>query len=128
MPQRDPIERPEDAVRELRAQGDEAIQLGREFGRATKDTARDLSLATRLQLERSPYLTLGATFGVGYVLGGGIPLRLLMLAAAFGGRMAASMALRELATTAVRATAGGPAAAPEGDEDSVSAEATEADE
>ncbi len=102
-------------MRELRAQGDEAIQLGREFGRATKDTARDLSLASRLQLERSPYLTLAATFGVGYVLGGGIPLRLVTFAAALGGRVAASMALRELATTAVRATAGGSAEAVEGE-------------
>ena len=128
MPQRDQIDRPEDAVRELRAQGDEAIQLGREFGRATKDTARDLSLASRLQLERSPYLTLAATFGVGYVLGGGIPLRLLTFAAAFGGRVAASMALRELATTAVRATTGGSAGVPEGDDGSAEASSHQVDE
>lgn len=104
-PSRDPGE----VVRDLREQSQEAIRLGRQFGRATGDTVDDLALASRLQLERRPYVTLGATFGLGYVLGGGVPLRLLTLGVAFGGRIAASMALRQLTQSLLTTPSSAPA-------------------
>ena len=52
---------------------------------------QDLRLAAQLQLERSPYLTLGGAFALGWILGGGISPRLLSLGLSLGGRYAASM-------------------------------------
>jgi hypothetical protein len=55
----------------------------------------DLTLAWRLQVERNPYLSLGAVFAAGYVLGGGVPVRLVRFALTTGARMAATLAVRE---------------------------------
>jgi hypothetical protein len=82
--------------RPLRAHRREIGAAGRELARSTRSTLDDVTLAWRLQAERSPYLSLGAAFAAGYVLGGGVPLRLVRFAAGTGARMAATMALREV--------------------------------
>lgn len=82
--------------RTLRAHRREIRNASRELARSTRSTLDDVTLAWRLQVERNPYLSLGAVFAVGYVLGGGVPLRLVRFAAGTGARMAASMVLREM--------------------------------
>jgi hypothetical protein len=61
----------------------------------TAETLEDLRLASRLQLEKSPYMTLAATFAAGWVLGGGISPRLLRMLFGVGSRFAATMLLRQ---------------------------------
>ena len=61
----------------------------------TEQSLEDLRLACRLQLERSPYLTLGGTFAAGWILGGGISPRILAMVFRIGGRFAATMLLRQ---------------------------------
>jgi hypothetical protein len=85
----------ETSRRPLRAHRREIGAAGRELARSTRSTLDDITLAWRLQAERSPYLSLGAAFAAGYVLGGGVPLRLVRFAVGTGARMAATMALRE---------------------------------
>jgi hypothetical protein len=48
----------------------------------------DLERTIRVQLEERPYVTLAAASGLGYVLGGGMPVTLTRMALAFGGRVA----------------------------------------
>ena len=85
----------ETSRRPLRAHRCEIGDAGRELVRSTRSTLDDVTLAWRLQAERNPYLSLGAAFAAGYVLGGGVPLRLVRFAVGTGARMAATAALRE---------------------------------
>jgi len=78
----------------------ELREASKQLGRATRATVEDIALATRLQLERNPYLTLGSIFAAGYVLGGGVPVRAVRFALGLGVRMGATIALRELADRA----------------------------
>src|SRR5262245_13334072 len=82
--------------RPLRAHRREIGDASRELARSTRATLDDITLAWRLQAERSPYLSLGGAFAAGYVLGGGVPLRLVRFALMTGARMAATMAVREV--------------------------------
>jgi hypothetical protein len=85
----------ETSRRPLQAHRREIGAAGQELVRSTRSTLDDITLAWRLQAERNPYLSLGAAFAAGYVLGGGVPLRLVRFAVGTGARMAATMALRE---------------------------------
>jgi hypothetical protein len=88
--------RSEGSRRTLRAHRAEIRDASRELARSTRSTLSDIVLAWRLQAERNPYLSLGAAFAAGYVLGGGVPVRLVRFAVGTGARMAATMALREV--------------------------------
>jgi hypothetical protein len=57
----------------------------------------DIERLVREQLEQRPYATLGAATGLGYVLGGGLPVALGRLLFAVGGRMAFVMMAQKLA-------------------------------
>ena len=72
----------------------------RQLANAARATFEDVALASRLQLERNPYLTLASFFALGYVLGGGVPVRAVRFALGMGVRMGATMAMRELASRA----------------------------
>lgn len=48
------------------------------------------------QLEERPYATMGAVAGVGFILGGGLTLRMGSLLFGTGGRLIASIVLREV--------------------------------
>jgi hypothetical protein len=63
--------------------------------RETNESIEDLRLAAQLQLERSPYLTLGGAFALGWILGGGISPRLLALGLSMGGRYAAGVVAKQ---------------------------------
>jgi len=68
----------------------------------------DLERLVRDQLDRRPYATLGAATGLGYVLGGGLPVTLSRVLFGFGGRMAFMMMAQKLAAGFAGAdTAGG---------------------
>lgn len=74
-------------------------QLKKSLGEATDATraaSHELAEASRSQLRSSPYLTLGMAFGLGWILGGGIPPRAFTFAAGLGSRVALSMLLKDL--------------------------------
>jgi hypothetical protein len=68
-----------------------SAQVRREVSGLTSEVEgafTDLERLVREQLEQRPYATLGAATGLGYVLGGGLPVALGRLLFAVGGRMA----------------------------------------
>lgn len=91
-------------------QGASTERLQREFRHAREDTeavvedlhklSAELGSLLRERLESHPYLTLGASAGIGYVLGGGLPKGSPALAMVVTTRMAASWLLRELGGSA----------------------------
>lgn len=91
--------------------GGSAERLQGEFRRAREDTeavvedlrklSAELGSLLRERLESHPYLTLGVSAGIGYVLGGGLPKGSPALAIGLTTRMAASWLLRELGGAAV---------------------------
>jgi hypothetical protein len=60
----------------------------RELADAAQESLQDLRLACRLQLEGSPYLTLGSTFALGWILGGGVPFGVVRWALGMSARIA----------------------------------------
>ena len=90
----------EAAPRSLLSHQRELREASTQLGRATRATVEDVALVARLQLQRNPYLTLGSVFAAGYVLGGGVPVRVVRFALGMGMRMAGTIALRELADRA----------------------------
>lgn len=90
----------EDAESNLRQHSRDLRHATQQLAHSTRATLDDAALAWRLQAERNPYLSLVTVFGVGYVLGGGIPAAAIRLALGAGLRMAATMALREVLTRA----------------------------
>lgn len=85
----------------------ELRDAGRQLGRAARTACEDVSEVCRRQLDRNPYLTLGSIFGIGYVLGGGIPAGAVRLALGIGLRVGATVAVRELAERARAPRLGG---------------------
>lgn len=83
--------------------------LQKEFRRAREDTAavvedlrglrEELAALLRDRLRSQPYLTLGASTGIGYVLGGGLPKGVPTLAIGLATRMAAGWLMREIGGT-----------------------------
>ena len=81
-------------------------RIQQEFRRAREDTEavvedlrklrEELGALLRERLRSQPYLTLGASAGIGYVLGGGIPKGSLGLAMGLATRMAAGWLMREV--------------------------------
>ena len=90
----------EDTARRLREHGDELRREGAAMAASARGAAEELSRFTRGELERSPYFTLAATFALGFVLGGGIPPRLLAAVTALGARAAVASLMREVASGA----------------------------
>jgi hypothetical protein len=56
----------------------------------------DFGSLVRDQLSKRPYATLGAASGLGYVLGGGVPIALGRMLFAMGGRLAFVMMAQRL--------------------------------
>lgn len=79
-------------------------RIQQEFRRARADTDAvfedlrnlrgELDAVLRERLRSQPYLTLGATAGIGYVLGGGLPKGSFTLALGLATRMAAGWLMR----------------------------------
>ena len=66
------------------------------FRDGMKVVREELASSLRDQLERRPYVTLGAAAGIGYVLGGGVPKFVVRLAAGIGLRFAAYEIVKEV--------------------------------
>lgn len=83
-----------------------AERIQQEFRRARADTEavfedlrnlrEELGAVLRERLQSQPYLTLGVTAGIGYVLGGGLPKGSPTLAMGLATRMAAGWLMREV--------------------------------
>lgn len=81
-------------------------RIQQEFRRARADTEAvledlrnlrgELGAVLRERLQSQPYLTLGVTAGIGYVLGGGLPKGSPTLAMGLATRMAAGWLMREV--------------------------------
>lgn len=69
-------------------------------GQARADSARGALDALRAlvqkQVEARPYGTLAVAFGAGWLLGGGLPLRVVVFVGGVGARLAAQELLRSL--------------------------------
>jgi hypothetical protein len=99
-------------------EGASTERLQREFRRTREDTeavVEDLRVLRgeiegllRQQLRARPYLTLGASAGLGYVLGGGLPKGAPALAFGMATRMAAGWLMREVAGAALAQSDGPP--------------------
>ncbi len=82
-----------------RALGDRGPRLGEDAGRLADDLGLLAAEARRFlahRLERSPYGTLAAAAGTGYVLGGGVPPWLVRAGLAVGARAVTSVIFREV--------------------------------
>jgi hypothetical protein len=67
----------------------------------------DLERVLREQLDRRPYTTLSAATGLGYVLGGGVPVAFTRLLLGVGGRLAFVMAAQRLRDALVESAGAG---------------------
>ena len=74
-------------------------QVRRDVGDLTSEVESalgELETVVREQLSQRPYTTLAAAAGVGYVLGGGIPVALTRMMFGLGGRLAFVMLANQL--------------------------------
>jgi len=76
--------------REMRAEGEALLQ-------ATQGVLREMNQVVGQQLETRPYATLGTAFGLGLVLGGGLPFAVVR----FTARAAAGVFLRQVVEAAL---------------------------
>jgi hypothetical protein len=72
------------------------VREARELGSTIEDAIDEIGEFLRVQTQVRPYVSLGGAAAVGYVLGGGIPTRVIGMLAALGSRFAVEMFLREL--------------------------------
>jgi ElaB/YqjD/DUF883 family membrane-anchored ribosome-binding protein len=101
-------ERPEAEPGQGKGRQEVDFESLREHGRALRDAAGELREATQQALadaesiarsgvRERPYTMLGAAFAAGWVLGGGLPVRLASLATGAVGRAALGLAAARLA-------------------------------
>jgi hypothetical protein len=76
----------------LRDYGREVVEERDALMEAAQGAVNELSALVKEQVDERPYTVLGAAFGLGLVLGGGIPLAIVGL----GARAAAGMAMRQM--------------------------------
>jgi hypothetical protein len=93
----EPREAAAETARRIRDYGREARQEGEAFLQATRGVVGEVENAVREQLERRPLATLGAAFGFGLFLGGGLPFGVVR----FASRAAAGMLVNQLLASAV---------------------------
>jgi len=87
----------QEQTREERVVLDEVRALqhnARETLRALEHLSGAVNTAVRERVEQRPFAMLGAAFVAGWILGGGLSMRMLALLAAAGARAAAANALR----------------------------------
>ena len=79
-------------AQKLRDYGREVVEERDALMEAAQGAVNELSALVKEQVDERPYTVLGAAFGLGLVLGGGIPLAVVGL----GARAAAGMAMRQM--------------------------------
>jgi hypothetical protein len=75
----------------------------KELASTLEEAADEVGHFVRTQAERRPYVSAATATGVGYILGGGAPSRLLGIFFGLGSRFAIEMFLRELVGGPARA-------------------------
>jgi hypothetical protein len=83
-------------IERLQFKGQRVRQEVSGFTAEIEEGLGDLERFVRDQLARRPYTTLGAASGLGYVLGGGVPVALGRMLFALGGRLAFVMLAQRL--------------------------------
>ncbi len=86
-------------ARPLRQRLNQRVREAQEFGSTVEEAIDEVGGFLRDQAQCRPYTALAGAAAVGYVLGGGLPTRVIGLVAALGGRLAVEMFLRELIGT-----------------------------
>lgn len=80
----------------LQERGREAYREAQQLASTLEQALDEIGQFLRAQTERRPYASIAAATGLGYVLGGGVPLRLTGFLFGLGSRFAVEMFLREL--------------------------------
>ena len=83
-------------VQRLQQKGQQVRREVGDFTTELEGVLAALESAVREQVTRRPYATLAAATGLGYVLGGGIPVRLSRMMFGVGGRLAFVMLAQQL--------------------------------
>jgi len=69
---------------------------GQALAGSARDAVNDVRALAQEQLEARPYGVLALAFGAGWLLGGGLPLRMVVFVGGIGARLAAQELLRTL--------------------------------
>src|SRR5574337_1125928 len=85
----------------------QARDNAQEVASAVRDVVADVESTVREQLEHHPYTVLSTAFGVGYVLGGGLPSRATRSIFDIGTRLAIARVLQGLTREAASANGHG---------------------
>ncbi len=94
-----------DRTEHFRKEGKHIREDARELATDLGELMEETECFIRDQAIHRPYVTLGAAFGIGYVLGGGLPKWLVRSLVAVGGKVAFSAIAGEVARAASRSTA-----------------------
>lgn len=78
-------------IERLQSKGQRVRQEVSGLTAEVEEALGDLDRTLRTQLDRRPYATLAAASGLGYVLGGGVPVALSRMVFGMGGRLAILM-------------------------------------
>jgi hypothetical protein len=78
-------------IERLQSKGQRVRQEVSGLTAEVEEALGDLDRTLREQLDRRPYATLAAASGLGYVLGGGVPIALSRMVFGMGGRLAMLM-------------------------------------
>jgi hypothetical protein len=87
----------------LRDYGRDVVEGRDALTEAAQGAVTELTALVKEQLDERPYTVLGGAFGLGLVLGGGLPLAIVGL----GARAAAGMAMRQMVEGMLPTLAGG---------------------
>jgi hypothetical protein len=90
----------DDSAEGLREEGRHIREEAGELAADVGELVEEVGDFVRDQAIQRPYVTLGAAFGIGYVLGGGVPLWMVRSLVAIGGKIAVSAVLAELTRAA----------------------------
>lgn len=96
--------RDESRIERIQSKGQRVRQEVSGFTAELEGALGDFESLVRDQLAKRPYATLGAASGLGYVLGGGVPVALGRMLFAMGGRLAFVMMAQRLREGLVEAT------------------------
>lgn len=95
-----------DRTDRVRDEGREIASDARELASDVSEMVEEATDFLRDQAIQRPYVTLASAFGVGYVLGGGVPLWAMRALIAVGGKIAVSAVMQEIARSAGPRTGG----------------------
>jgi hypothetical protein len=93
-------------AQQLRDYGRQVVEEREKLASAAQGAINELSELVKEQVDERPYTVLGTAFGLGLLLGGGLPLAVV----GFGARAAAGIAMRQMVESMIPAAGAGTAA------------------